>query len=72
MINDIDSLKSHIGQGLYEAEQEGVDREAVVELLERYAESVEDGRTTLPEDRGQWYQEVHGGAERRERVTAGD
>lgn len=72
MIDNIDALKSHIRQGLYDAEDEGVDREATADLLERYAECVRDGFVELPEERGEWYQEVHGGEEPAENRAVAD
>lgn len=71
MIDDIDKLKGRISTLLCEAESEGLDRENVADLLEQLAEAVRNGHTTLPDDRGAWYQEVHGGSGA-DRVTADD
>lgn len=58
-IDDIESLKRSFSQLLDEAEDHGVDRLGVAELLDEYADTVRDGYTELEPDRGQWYREVH-------------
>lgn len=55
----LESLKLRIVEALEEAERQGCDRGAVAELLEQYSITVLDGHTELPEDRGDWWAEVH-------------
>lgn len=55
-----DRLKSNIRDVLHELESNGEDREEVAQLLERYAQTVRNGYTELPEDRGAWWHETHG------------
>lgn len=52
-------MKLHISEALECAEGEGMEREEVAEVLERYADAVRNGYTTLPEDRGEWWLETH-------------
>jgi len=56
----LSTLEANIRDALPEVERKGADREEVAELLEAYADAVRNGHTDLPEDRGQWWQEVHG------------
>ena len=52
-------MKCHISEALEQAQAQGQDREEIAQMLERYAEAVRNGYTTLPEDRGEWWQETH-------------
>jgi len=60
MIDDIDSVAREVEATLNEAEDHGVDRHEVADLLERFADEVREGYTDLPENRGQWWRDVHG------------
>ena len=52
-------MRFHISEALEQAQQNGNSREEVAALLERYADAVRNGYTTLPEDRGEWWLEMH-------------
>jgi hypothetical protein len=52
-------MKFHLVEALEQAQCNGMDREEVAEMLERYADAVREGYTNLPEDRGDWWLEVH-------------
>jgi len=59
MIDDVDSVARAIEETLHEAEDHSVDRHEVADLLERFAAEVREGYTDLPENRGQWWRDVH-------------
>lgn len=59
-LDTLDRLSASIEEKLLEAEREGVDRESVADRLEAHAAAVRNGHATLPNNRGQWWDEVHG------------
>lgn len=61
-------MKYQIFEALEQAEDNGKDREEAAQLLERFADAVRRGYTQLPEDRGEWWHEVHGGEGREEEI----
>lgn len=63
MINTPNDVARRIEEILHNAEGNGVDREETAETLEALAEAVRNGHSQLPENRGSWWEEVHGGEE---------
>lgn len=61
-IDNIETLSHLIEEKLIEAERSGVKRERVARRLEEHADAVRNGYSTLPENRGAWWEEVHGDA----------
>ncbi len=59
-LDTLDRLSASIEEKLLEAEREGLDREAVADRLEEHAAAVRKGHATLPDNRGQWWDDVHG------------
>ena len=57
-LNCASDLEHQIEEKLSELERNGADREAVADTLERYAETVRNGYTRLPHNRGEWWAEV--------------
>lgn len=57
--DDLDRLSERIEEQLLEAEQNGLEREAVADRLEEHAAAVRNGHATLPENRREWWKEVH-------------
>lgn len=61
MVESVSELSAHFEETLFQAEQDGLDRHEVADLLERLADEVRKGYTELPEHRGPWWHDVHGG-----------
>jgi hypothetical protein len=52
-------MRFHISEALEQAQDKGMDREEVAQMLERYADAARNGYTQLPEDRGEWWLQTH-------------
>jgi flagellar biosynthesis component FlhA len=52
MVESVSELSAHFEETLFQAEQDGLDRHEVADLLERLADEVRKGYTELPEHRG--------------------
>jgi len=59
-IDTLDTLSTLIEEKLLEAERQGLEREAVADRLEEHAAAVRNGHATLPENRGEWWDDAHG------------
>lgn len=55
----MDDFARNLSALLAEAEQDDLDRSEVGDLLERFASEVRQGYTDLPEQRGDWWSDVH-------------
>ena len=71
-IDSLDRLSALIEEKLTAAEENGLEREAVADLLEEHAAAVRNGHTELPENRGEWWHDVNSAEsdETRPRVAA--